>query len=858
MTAVNKAYRLPAQPTSFVGREAELVEILRLLRDPACRLLTLVGPGGMGKTRLAIQAAARLAEDFDHAIAFVDLLPVDSQALVVSAIADALGLALSGREPPARQILSHLADRRLLLILDNAEHLLTPTAPDGRALELLSAMLAGAPGVKLLLTSREALNVQEEWRFPVRGLPFPESSLQPEAGAADTGDYAAVRLFVERARQVRPDFSLAGTSAGVARVCRLVEGMPLAIELAAAWVKTLPPAGIADEIQRSLDFLATHLRNVPERQRSLQAVFDQSWQLLSPAEQVLFRRLAVFRGEFDRRAAEAVAGASLDTLAALLDRGFLRQEPGGRYHMHALLWQYASEHLRASPGEFSRTRDRHAGYFAGFLHARDAAMNGGRQREATAEIADELANVRAAWDWAVDRGQAAHLAQAADALYLFYQFRGRYQEGVDAFNRAVDALDTHAPDGEALAEILVHLGWLSIRVGRLGQARRALERSRAVYAHLDSPPPPRGMASDPLIPLGVLATLQGDYAEAIRLGEAARQAAEVRDDRGNLMFAFYVLTSAHLAQGQPQLARQTAEQAYALALALDNRWVMAYCLNDLGHVACAMHDYPAARSYYQASYALKEEFEDPEGMAVALNHLGKVAHLEKHYVSARQLHQRSLALYREIGDRGGLATSLHGLGRAAIGLGEHTEARDCLRQALEIGLEIKLVPLILSIFLSSARLLCELDRLAERGVELLSAVMHHPASGPEAKVSARRYLNSYRDALAPASFAAACRRGADASQDLSALATGLQLQLATPLAPGPHPPSPRNSLVEPLTPRELEVLRLLAAGRSNREIAETLIVAVGTVKAHASNIYGKLGVANRVQAVTRAVELDLV
>ena len=276
------------QPTPFIGRTAEVSEITGLLTDPNCCLLTLVGLGGIGKTRLAIQAARQLQAHFTHGVHFVPLQPVRSANFLVSAIADALDKPLPGPAEPETQLSNYLHDKEILLILDNFEHLL----PQGGA-EQLTRILSRAPKLKLLVTSREVLNLQEEWLYPVRGLPFPKNG---QTDRLET--YDAVRLFVERAQRVRRDFALAEEQAGVVRICHLVEGMPLALEIAASWTKTVSCEVIAGEIERNFNFLTTELRNMPERHRRMQAIFDQSWKLLTTAEQDVFKQLSVFQGGF--------------------------------------------------------------------------------------------------------------------------------------------------------------------------------------------------------------------------------------------------------------------------------------------------------------------------------------------------------------------------------------------------------------------------------------------------------------------------------------------------------------------------------------------------------------------------------
>ncbi len=356
-------HNLPTQPTSFIGRGPEVAKIIELLADPDCRLLTLVGTGGIGKTRLAIGAATKMVDAFAYGVYFVPLQSIQSTDFLISAVADAIKLPLSGQQDPQIQLFNHLDNKEMLLVLDNFEQLL-----DKGGAQLLVNILKAGSSVKLLVTSREVLNLQEEWLYPIHGLPVPDNvqTQNPEI-------YGAVQLFVERARQVQRDFSLADESEQVIRICQLVEGMPLAIELAASWTKVLSCANIAAEIQRNINFLSTSLRDVPERHRSMEAVCEQSWQLLPAEERRVFKRMSVFRGGFRREAAQAVAGASLSGLLRLVDKSLLRREASGRYAIHELLRQYAEEQLaQTSSEEIANTRELHCTYYMAFLADRSA------------------------------------------------------------------------------------------------------------------------------------------------------------------------------------------------------------------------------------------------------------------------------------------------------------------------------------------------------------------------------------------------------------------------------------------------------------------------------------------------------
>lgn len=838
----------PRHLTTFVGREREISEIKGLLSNPVCRLLTLVGPGGIGKTRLALQAAIQVADDFNHGVSFVPLQSVQSSDFLVSAITDVLDIPLIGQTEPVVQLLHHLRSKKMLLVLDNFEQFLSAWESD-----ILLQILEAAPTVKLLVTSREVLNLQQEWLYPLTGLAVPAGT-----GIERWAEYDAVKLLVERIQRVRRDFSLEVEAEGLVRLCQLVEGMPLAIELAATWTKTLACAAVADEIQHGLEFLSTTLRDMPARHRNMQAVFDQTWQRLTTGEQDVFRRLSVFQGGFRRAAAKAVAGATLPILTTLVDKSLLRWEPNSqRYQVHELLRQYAADMLAQTPDEMRRSRDLHTRHYTTFLGDRFEDLVGARQGEALAEIGLELDNVRAAWQWAVSQCYNADLEYAAMGLHTFYQYRGRFLEGVEAFAVAVDAVDKAPPSPQrdlALAALLNCAGWFEMRFGRLEAATHMQERALSLYKNLNRMPAP-GQGTDPLTALSLLAATRGDYEQATVFGQQARQRATARSDEKNLAFACFGLASAALAQGNYKTALEHAQEALALAKVAGNRWLMAYIYNQLGQINQAAGDLTTAGDYFRSSYALKEELDDPEGMALALNHLGETALAQDAYPQAHNLYQQSLALYQKIGDRGGLVVAFQGLGITAHRLRKDSEARQYFQQALETASQAQITPLILSMLVEIGTYFIESGSL-EQGVTILAFVQQHPACDQMTQDKVSRLLEAHQD-VSPA-FAE--RYG----PDLDSLTTTLLADLSKPVAPAgdtsavDHPIHRTDQpLLEPLSERELEVLQLLGKGLTNQQIADRLFIVVGTVKKHTNNIYGKLGVNNRTQAVARARELNL-
>jgi predicted ATPase/DNA-binding NarL/FixJ family response regulator len=848
-TAKPLKLQAPRQLTPFIGRQQELADLAPLLNNPTCRLLSLVGSGGVGKTRLAIQAAAQVADDFTHGVSFVPLQSVQSTDFLVPAMADALDVPLTGQAEPIVQLLHYLRNRELLLLLDNFEQLL---GAGGR--DVLLQILEAAPRVKLLVTSREVLNFQGEWLYPVAGLAAPAGTyIEGWAG------YDAVKLLVERARRVRRDISLEREAEGIVHLCQLVEGMPLALELAATWTKTLTCAEVADEIQRSLDFLSTTLRDVPKRHRSMQAVFEQVWQRLTPEEEDVFRRLSVFRGGFRRAAVKAVAEATLPVLTTLVDKSLLRWEPDGRrYQTHELLRQFGEEQLAQLPEAFAYTHDLHAKYYTGFLGDRFDDLTGARQGAALAEIGAELGNIRAAWQWAVSRCFSADLEYAAMGLHTFYQYRGYFLEGVEVFAAAVSAVEGAPPSPErdrALAALLNCAGWFEMRFGRVQAATHMQEKALALYeAHNRLPAP--GQGTDPLTALSLLAATRGDYEQATAFGQQAWQRAAARSDQKNMAFARFGLAGGALAQGNYETALQYAQETLALTEAVGNRWLMAYAYNHLGQIHQALGNLAAARDYYQASYTLKEELDDPEGMALALSYLGEIALAQSAYQQAHDLYRQSLKIYQKLGDRGGLVRALQGLGVAVHKLGNEPMARQYLQQALQVASEAQIVPLILSVLVGIGTYFVE-SSAPKQGIATLTFVQQHPASDQMMKDKVDQLLKAHQDVILTEAETCGAELDTLVPTLLAELSVSVALteELSSPVyQPGR---APDQSLLDPLSDRELEVLRLISEGLTNRQIAERLFVVLGTVKAHSSNIYSKLGVSNRTQAVTRARELNL-
>jgi predicted ATPase/DNA-binding SARP family transcriptional activator/Tfp pilus assembly protein PilF len=681
-------HNLPPQTMPFVGRREELARLSSWLGDPECRLVTLLGPGGIGKTRLALEAARSQLDKFHDGVRFVPLAaleqPEEQQGVnpIVAALVEALKLSLRGDAPVQEQLLAFLEARELLLVLDNVEPLLSHT-------DVMDAILRRAPRVKMLVTSLERLNLQEEWLFFLGGMRVPEK----EVPAAELGEYDAVQLFVRGAKRVRPDFDLAAEASCVVHICQQVGGMPLAIELAAAWMRLMQCPAIAAEIAEDLDFLAGELRDVPPRHRSLRAVFDHSWRLLSEPEQAVMRQLAVFRGGFEREAAEAVTGASLTLLAALVDKSLLQVCSGGRYQMHPLLHQYAEARLRQVPAECEQARDRHCHLYLDLLRKQDAPMKGGGFREAQQAIRADLDNVRAAWRWALEREHIEQLRPALLSLFFFYSDEGRYLEGEESFRRLVIRLRSRSagqipgapePERDALLGLgLTYQGWFVMRRGRLEEARALFANSLTCFQpSAGSAQRERAYASvaygNALLLMGEPAGAKAALEESLRWGK----------DLGDVWLSgasLSALGNVRLAMGRLGEAERYLQESIAVLTSIGNQLIVGYSISALGHIAQTRGHLPQANQLYLKCLQLRTDMGSRTSIALTLCDLGEVARLRGEFSQAHEYYRRSLALGEEIGLRAVQAEALRGFGNLRVKQEQYAEARAFFQRSLEIS-----------------------------------------------------------------------------------------------------------------------------------------------------------------------------
>jgi predicted ATPase/DNA-binding SARP family transcriptional activator len=668
--AAGPPHNLPAQLTPFVGRVAELAELNRLLTHPDVRLVTVLGAGGMGKTRLALEAAADRCERYAHGIHFVPLAPLQSAESIVPTVAEAIGFAFYKEEggsraarAPRQQLLDYLRQKQMLLVMDNYEHLL-----DG--VDLVTEILSAAPQVKVLATSRARLNLQGEQLFQLAGMSYPQEEGRGGPAQAlwvqhilaqleeDGAQHSAVQLFLTSACRAHSDFALTPDNLlDVICICRLLDGMPLGILLAAAWVAMLTPAEIAAEIHRGLDLLETEMRDLPERQRSMRAVFDHSWHLLSVRERALLQALSVFRRGFILEAAQAVGDASLRELMGLLGRSLLSRDATGRYQMHELLRQYAAEKLLASPDTYGAAHDRHCAYYVNALQEWEADLKGARQGAALEEMDREIENARAAWNWAAEQGQVQRLDRALDGLVHFYDRRLRFEDAEAICRLAAIKLGDEKPretaSGDALrvlARVLATQAGYCRELGEMETADRLLDQSLALL-------------NDPA--LSNKDTRHEQALVALQMGVAA------------------------VVDADWERARKHYEHSLVLYRALgDDRWWTALVLDHLGWLFAYTGMYDEAMQFHAESLAIRRGLGDHDKVAISLLALSAPIFVLGRFEEALQLVQEAIGIWRGQGIRTGIAAGLDQLGTGFLFLGRFAEARSALNESAEIWGEL--------------------------------------------------------------------------------------------------------------------------------------------------------------------------
>ena len=881
-------HNLALTPTPFIGRAQEIAEIGSLLDDPSCRLLTLIGPGGIGKTRLAVEAASHKHESFPDGLFFVPLAPLNHADDILTAIAEATPFRFQQDNlSPREQFFAYLHEKhaqRVLLVVDNFEHLLDDV-------DIISEILAVTTNLKILVTSREALNLQEEWVRQVAGLAYPN---REDNGPIE--DYSAVQLFLDRAHRIRGDFDIAEDSRSIVEICRLVEGMPLAIELTVGWLKTLRPADIAHEIKHSMDILATRSRNLPERHRSIRSVFSHSWGLMSEDERNVFQKLSVFRGGFTREAAEVLAGASLHTLAGLIDKSLVRLDTAGRYDVHELLRQYGAEQMDAI-NQTETVQRAYVEYYLGLLHHLEQDIKAQRQITALVTIEADFENVRNAWQLAIRQNHFEALNQAVESLHFFADMRGRYHEVVMLLRTAIEQFP-QAPNQEQVCILyrikarlarLILLGNLRIEDDLRAQIDTCLAAARAQQDQAEI-----GFC---LLVSGIVAVWETGSDCTITHSRAAtlfKESAAVYEALGDPFYRAEALVwgGSAIYDEEHDLDQRILRQGLDLRREIGDRNGIAWITLNLAEVMLSQLDYIECERYAREALALMHEIGSLKGVLQAMFKVAQMSMLRGNLEEARTLAENMrdkadetnnldckmlsagllaflICVMNEMYTEGAMLAqknqtislepffgghndlSAHwGQAMADCGMGHYATAR---QSYASLFWERQDDPAPATICLAIEAAARAHDGLLEEAAELLGLAFHQPAwaSGwlrcwP---LLTRLRANLMRQ-LGEDAYQAAWERGS--GYDLETMIRSIlsELDEAPPLIV-------KQALIEPLSERELEVLSLLAEGLSNRDIARRLVLSIGTVKVHTRNIYGKLSVNSRTQAIAQAARFNL-
>ena len=659
-------HNLPTQLTAFVGRESELAALHRLLSDSHNRLITIMAPGGMGKTRLSLETARQLVQAFPQGIYFVALDRITSAELIVQSVAEVLPIFLASNEDPKSRVVDYLHDKTILFVMDNFEHVL-----DGAI--FVQDILKAAPRVQVLATSRLKLNLTGETVFNIEGLTISDES---------SGKDSAIQLFEQSARQRQPNFAVNETVLPpVTRICRLVDGMPLAIVLAAAWIDTLSVGEIAVEIEQSIDLLETEKRDMPERQRSVRAVIESSWNQADTSAQTLLKRLSVFRGGFTRAAAQEAAGASLRGLSQLVDKALLRRDPdSGRYSIHELLRQYAEEQLMRSSDLEQAAHEAHAKYFSDFMKAREIALHDHRGKTALQEFEADFDNIRIAWNYWTNKQDAYRLLESSSALWQYFELRGSYLPAIQYFGDAAQKLTGNEPDVLwARAELRARQAWFACLIGLPDEGLRMGQESIQTLSQLNKQEISVEVLTCAIMNAMVLNRIELITQISQDMLERAEQSRDPWEQGWALMWSAYV----HLLQGQPKAALQTGQEALAIFEKSNSPFGSAAAAGfSLAQTALLIGDLGAAKAYFLRGMQAAEEINYLLLLQRTYDGLGMVAFMEKDPEQAQQFFLKSLRISQECGQTREMLASLLELANVHVALGNLDEALGLLAVVL--------------------------------------------------------------------------------------------------------------------------------------------------------------------------------
>lgn len=772
---------LPRALPPFIGREPELLALGQLLCDPQCWLLTIVGPGGIGKTRLAIEAAHRYQDFFPDGAWFVSLAALGSPALLVPAIADALNFKIQDPVNPQAQLLHFLQEKRALLILDNAEHLL-----DG--VSLLIEVLNACPQVKLLVTSRERVNRLSEWVFEIQGLPLP-----PSEWAEQFESYSSVALFLQSARRVQADFVLREEEKRwVLKICQIMEGMPLGIELSAAWVGLLPCEEIAKEIERNIDFLTVSMRDLPERHRSLRATLDYSWTLLNAEEKQILSRLSVFQGSFRREAAEEICGADLAILSSFRNKMLLYRRDSDFYSLHELIRQYAELKLREDTGEEEQVKGRHSAYYVRCLSEWEKALKSSRQIDTMDEMAHVIDNLSRGWQWMFTNCRfrsgnngpfcADLLHNSLFSLSLFYEMRGRSWEAITLLTESIDSLKNVQDEFEktedfsrflsVLGHITAYLGLHHAYILQYEKACACLEEAIRLLGNSQS----WIEQAQAKVMLGWIYHKFGKYQRAAALHEQGREVFRESGEDWWYLLSTIHLARAYLAVRKLQEAEALCQEGFRLVEPGDVRLGLML-RNEYAFVRYLLNDNTQAEQLMRANLQLSGRYIYNRINADILIDLSKVMLATNRVDMAENFLQESIKLLCEFGESDDLAYGLLYLGKCYLIRSNTEAARRTFHQVIKIGKTLGIFHLVYWGLVNIARI-CLIEDQIEKAQKIFLVLRDCPVECIEAQDEGELLLADLQARLPDWQVEAAGQPVEGESTANQAMAHALELDIA--------------------------------------------------------------------------------